>query len=389
MTKTPPIATALFVSALLVNPAFADTKIPQKYNVGGYIDVAGSSNYALGAHSAPRPLPRAPDLLITDKAAKYMATYGETTGLMLIDHGKVAFETYQGMGGKDREFFSMSMAKSLTSLTIGKALCNGVLTGLDQRAGDIVADLNTNNLGKSTLLHLLTMNSGTYRAQNAGQPRFRGGLGKRPVSGKPFAGMHWPIRLGQITVGDILWGPGWDKVEGKNPHPPGHGFSYKGADTLALGVVLQRAAGISLAEYFDRHIWQHVRPAGAAHWESDRTGVTVASSGFQARLTDWGRLAIWILAELKKHGCYGDYLRAATSKQVATDGPLKQIFGGYGYQWWTDNVLAPGFWALGYAGQNFGIDPKRDRIIIKFSSATSAPAQRALYDLFSDWNKTD
>ena len=137
--------------------------------------------------------------------------------------------------------------------------------------------------------------------------------------------------------------------------------------------------------------WSATRPAGAAHWEMDRTGATVAASGFQARLTDWGRLALWVLEQRHKPGCFGGYLRTATTTQIPTvpaGSPRKPIFRGYGFQWWTDNRLAPGFWGLGYAGQRLGIDPVSRRIVIKFGYVTSPPADRALYRLFRRWAAT-
>ena len=383
---------------LAAHPVLAETRMLEKYNVGGFIDVPGSANDALEGHARPVPIDHATKEVLArpanaraiGAANRYMADFPKTTGLMLIADGKILFEAYQGMGSAKSEFFSMSIGKSLTSLAVGKALCDGHLPGLDTKAGAIVPELNNSNYGKSTVKQLLMMSSGAYEPKFAGQPRFKGGLGKRPKTGKPFRrGMFWPIRLGQITISDVLWGPAWEKAEDKNDRPPGAVFRYKSGDTLALGVVVERATGMSLARYFDRTIWRSVRSAGGAHWEADRSGTTVAASGFQTRMADWGRLAVWISTEIKKSGCYGDYLRAATSKQIATGGRVgrnKIKFRGYGYQWWTNNQRAPGFWGVGYAGQHLAISPPSGKILIKFSYASSSRADRALFQLFGDWH---
>lgn len=398
MNKAIILAAATVVAMIAGRTAVSETRMPQKYNVGGFIHVPGSANHEFKAHSDPAPLAAATreDLAgpansrAIRAAGRYMTGFPKTTALMLIDHGGIVFEAYQGLGGRDREFFSMSIGKSLTSLAVGKALCDGKLAGLQQKAGGIVPELNRNNLGKSTIRQLLMMSSGAYLPKHAGQPRFIGGLGRHPKTGKPYRrGMFWPIRLGQVTVADVLWGPAWDRIEDKNNHPPGEAFHYKSGDTLALSIVVERATGMSLARYFDRKIWRYVRSAGGGHWEADRNGSIVSASGFQTRLADWGRLALWILKESRKPGCYGDYLRAATSKQIATDGGSgrhKNRFRGYGYQWWTDNVLAPGFWGVGYAGQYLGINPPAEKIMIKFSYASSGQADRALFKIFNDWN---
>lgn len=391
-------AAAVIVAMIMGRVAASETHMLQKYNVGGFIQVPGSTNYEFKANSDPVPLPTASDEALARSvnsrairaAAAYMKNFPKTTAFMLIDHGEVVFEAYQGLGSRDSEFFSMSIGKSLSSLAVGKALCDGMLAGLEQRAGEIVPELNRNNLGKSTIRQLLMMSSGVYRPKKAGQPRFVDGLGRRPRTGKPFQhAMFWPIRLGQVTVADVLWGPAWEKIEDKNVHPPGEAFHYKSSDTLALSIVVEQATGMSLAEYFDQKIWRSIRSDGGAHWEADRNGSTISASGFQARLTDWGRLALWILRERKKSGCYGDYLRAATSKQIVTgssNGRHKNKFRGYGYQWWTDNVLAPGFWGIGFAGQYLGLNPSTGKILIKFSYGSTGQASRELFEIFNNWN---
>jgi CubicO group peptidase (beta-lactamase class C family) len=371
----------------------AETRIQPRFNVGEFIQIRGSSNHELTEHANPRVLFRSKIIRnsnLTEKARHFLKNSPATTALLLIDRGHIVFEAYQGLGNENREFYSMSIGKSLSSMAIGKALCDGKFKSLDQKAGDIAPELDANNLGKSTLKQLLTMTSGAYVSKHAGQPQFNGGIGIRRKTGKPYERtMFWPIRLGQISIPDVLWGKEWEKVKDKAPHLPGAAFIYKAADTLALSVLIERTTNMSLAQYFEKKIWRQIRSAGTAHWESDRDGTTVSASGFQTSLRDWGRLALWILEEHKKSGCFGNYLRTATSKQVSTNKPsekYKKRFRGYGYQWWTNNILAPGFWGVGYAGQFLGINPKTQKIILKFSYATSGKSNRELFEFFNGWN---
>ena len=48
-----------------------------------------------------------------------------------------------------------------------------------------------------------------------GRPKYSSGMGQRPRNGKPFGGPSWPIRLGQISISDVLWGKIWEKTENK------------------------------------------------------------------------------------------------------------------------------------------------------------------------------
>jgi CubicO group peptidase (beta-lactamase class C family) len=381
-------------SILASVPATAqDRPIPrmqERFNVGGYIEVGRTTPHTFYPHTAPLPLPKATVTEANQDAAnaakRYMSRADFATGLIMMDHGKIVFEAYKGKGTRTSEFFSMSIAKSLTSLAVGKALCNGVLKSLEVPAAELVPETKINTLGRSTVRQLLMMSSGVWLTSFAGQPKFTGGLGHRPRTGKVYGGPSWPMRLGQMTVADYLWGFGWERAENKNHAEPGQVFVYKAADTLTLSKIIEKTTGMSLAAYFDQHVWRFVRAEKAAHWEADKDGSTIASSGFQATLRDWGRIAMWVLEQVKKPGCFGDYLRQATTTQIENarlGSGAGRTFDGYGYQWWTDNQYAPGFWGKGYAGQDMAINPKTNKILLKFSYRST----RGIYKVFRDWNR--
>jgi CubicO group peptidase (beta-lactamase class C family) len=396
----------IFLSLALAGfPATAqditNSRMQERFNVGGYIKVGRNTPHTFKPHQNPRGLPRARgddpgNRHAAAAAADYMRQAEFATGMMLIDHGKIVFENYKGKGNEASEFYSMSIAKSLTSLAVGKALCNGLFGSLDTLAGDIVPETKVNGLGQSTLRQLLMMSSGVWLTTNAGQPTFTGGFGHNRRTGKAYPAAGWPIRLGQITVADYLWGQGWEKAENKNHAEPGQVFVYKAADTMTLSKVLEKAAAMSLAAYFDKHVWQSVRGEKTAHWEADRDGTTLAHSGFQASLRDWGRIAIWVLEQVKKPGCFGNYLRQATTTQIRNarlGSGSGGTFDGYGYQWWTENSKAPGFWGKGYAGQELAINPETEKILVKFSYVSDCsragachPKKRA-YQIFREWNR--
>lgn len=149
--------------------------------------------------------------------------------------------------------------------------------------------------------------------------------------------------------------------------------------------MIERSTDMSVAAYFDTTIWRAVRPAYAAHWEADREGATLADAGFQARFEDWGRFAAWLLEAFERPGCFGDYLRAAGRTQIRIR-KKGGLFRGYGYQWRTDNRLAPGSWGLGYAGQVLALNPKTGKAPIKFGYVKYGRNARDLAEIFRDWN---
>jgi CubicO group peptidase (beta-lactamase class C family) len=371
----------------------AERVMQERYNVGGYIKVGPTTPYRFEPNRNPRALPLAGAQELSQRgnadainnAKAFMVKFPETTSMLLMERGKIVFEAYQGMGNKLSEFYGMSISKSMTSLAVGKALCNGVLKNIDTLASDYVPELKINRYGQSSIRQLLTMSSGAYLAIQSGQPKFTNGIGLRRKTGAPYSTGPWPLRLGQVTVGDILWGAAWAKVENKNHAEPGQVFAYKAGDTLSLGKVIENAAGMSLAAYFDKYVWQDVGAAQLAHWESDREGTTRGNAGFQASLRDWGRIAVWLMTEIKKPGCYGDYLRQATTTQIKNE-RQGAVFKGYGYQWWTDNRFAPGFWGRGYAGQELAINPSSGKILIKFGYRIYKGIGAAINKLYRDWH---
>tara|TARA_B100000315_G_scaffold199305_1_gene191113 strand:- start:4746 stop:5936 length:1191 start_codon:yes stop_codon:yes gene_type:complete len=392
---------ALFFAAVVIAAPAAEAReirMLERFNVGDYVKFGPTKPHKFQPHSNPSVLTRAGNELFNQRgnleaveAAKaYVAKYPGTTAMMLIDRGKIIFEAYQGMGNEAHEFYSMSIAKSMTSLAIGKALCNGVLKSLDVLTGDIVPELKINNYGPSTMRHLLTMSSGAFMTVIGGRPKYRSGIGWRAKTGKPYGGPSWPIRLGQITISDVLWGKVWDITENKNHAAPGEVFLYRNTEPMVMSKIIERLTGKSLAAYFDKHVWQQVRGAGTGHWEADIAGTTLAMSGFQVSLRDWGRIALWILAEHKKPGCFGDYLRQATTTQIKTSGlggSAKTPFKGYGYQWWTDHPFAPGFWGKGHAGQELAINPESQKVLIKFGYRVYPGVSSGITKLYRNWHK--
>jgi len=118
----------------------------------------------------------------------------------------------------------MSIGKSMTSLALGKLLCSGGIRNLDVVANTLIPELGNSGYGRSTIKQLLTMSSGSYKPFKYGQPKYKDGIGDNPVTGKPLAGETWAMRLGQVTVEDILWGSLWHTVQMKHQNNPGEKF---------------------------------------------------------------------------------------------------------------------------------------------------------------------
>ena len=95
------------------------------------------------------------------------------------------------------------------------------------------------------------------------------------------------------------------------------------------------------------------------------------------------------MEERRKPGCFGDYPRHATTTRIRNPrlgSAAGAGFDGYGYQWWTDHRTVPGFWGKGHAGQELGINPETNKILIKFGYRTYRGVTSDLNKLFGRWN---
>jgi CubicO group peptidase (beta-lactamase class C family) len=83
-----------------------------------------------------------------------------TTGLLVLKNGEIVAEHYRYGRKDDARFLSFSMAKSVTSLLLGKALSLGLIASLDDPAEKYAKELAGSPYGATTIRQLLRMSSG-------------------------------------------------------------------------------------------------------------------------------------------------------------------------------------------------------------------------------------
>jgi CubicO group peptidase (beta-lactamase class C family) len=116
-------------------------------------------------------------------------------------------------------------------------------------------------------------------------------------------------------------------------------------------------------------------------------------NGFHGTPRDWARVSLKILETVSSNSsdCFTDYMKAATKTQIKNTGHtmpadnwIGRGFGGYGYQFWTENENdKEAIYLLGALGQRIAISPKSQRIMIVFSYQENYMGE--LYKLFAGW----
>ena len=242
--------------------------------------------------------------------------YAQTTNLVVLRDGELAFERHYGDDSADHLADVYSVTKSVVSTLVGIALGRGELASLDLTVH-----------GGRTYRHLLTMTGGT---ENDG-----------------------PWEIDEV----IALPSGWREHVEAAPQlePPGTSFRYDNAAVHLLGCALADAVGRSLADYAHEHLFG---PLGidAFEWPSDPEGYSWGFGHLRLRPRDLARIG-----ELWRLGGEGivpaAYVADATCAHTPGGSPEDE---GYGYLWW---VGERSFFAGGYAGQALVVVPE-ERLVV-------------------------
>ena len=263
----------------------------------------------------------------------------ETTAFVVIADDAVVYERYLNGHSRGSIQTSFSVAKSFASALVGIAIAEGEIGGVQDPVTHYLPELAERDarFTEITIEHLVTMSSGLRYEEN----------------GLPWgddAQTYYGTDLRDLALTDT------EIVE-----PPGGRWHYNNYNPLLVGMVLERATGIPVAEYMERELW---RPLGAefdASWslDSEDSGFEKMESGINARAIDFARLGVLYLHGGRWRGrALIDRDWVARSTAPSSSNPS------YGYSWW----LEPGgaFMARGNLGQFVYIDPRHDVVIARF-----------------------
>jgi CubicO group peptidase (beta-lactamase class C family) len=251
--------------------------------------------------------------------------------------GRVVYSFYRdGLPDQPRDV--QSVAKSALSVLVGMALQQGKIESLDQPIVALMpewAGLNSDvRTSTITLRHVLTMRAGFAVDDPTGTA----------AAGTPRDAWARPLR-----------------------HAPGEAFAYDNALIPMVGVVLEKAFGMPLAELVRVNL---VTPLGMQ--------APVLQRGVHMRTLDMAKLGHLMLDK----GAWGGrqllpeaYALAATQPQSPGGAPAMMP---YGYMWWITPQPAPRrtFLASGYGGQTILVNPALELVLAVTATASEASQRR-------------
>ena len=283
----------------------------------------------------------------------------KTAGVMVLVDGKVVHEEYGlGLGAADR-WTSFSVAKSFTSTLLGAAVKDGFIASLDDPVTKYIPGLAGSAYDGVNVRQLATMTSGVKWDENYSDPN---------------------SDVAQMNRFVVEYGPDAIVAQMKalpREAPAGEKWVYKTGETNLIGVLVENAVGMSLAEYAQAKIVEPAGFAGGMFWMVDPRGGNIGGCCLSITLADYARMGQFAL----EGG--GDVVPAGWFAE-ATDSAVD--FGtsgfGYGYQWWTYPQGTYG--AQGIFGQGITLFPDKDVVfayIGNWAKASGGPERGQFLDL--------
>ena len=301
----------------------------------------------------------------------------------MLHHGKVVYERYAGCLTPETLHGAMSVTKSLTGLLAEMLVAEGQL---DENAlvGALIPELKASAFGDATVRQVMDMTAALDYSEDYADP-------KAEVWRYAQAGSPLPVPAGY--TGPRSYVEYLQTVKKKGEH--GTAFGYKTINADALGWLIARATGKSVAQELSERIWSRLGTEREAFYTVDSIGTPFAGGGFNATLRDMARLGQLMLNE----GRWGNEqivpaeaiarIRSGGNKETFAKSDYKLLPGWtYSSMWWVSHDAHGAYAARGVHGQTIWVDPKADMVIARFGShpvaanaandPTSLPAYRAV-----------
>ena len=301
-------------------------------------------------------------LQLTEKFRKELEDF-QTIGFAIFKDGKIFYEEYWNNYSDSSLTNSFSMAKSITTMLLGKAIEQGYIKSINQRITDFLPEFLRDSLGcLATVGDLSAMRSGFDWTEEYYSP-FN-------VTTKAYYGNNIEKQL----------------LKRNFTSKPGGHFRYLSANTQLLSIILKRATGKNVADYLSQEFWQPMGMENDALW-SLSGGIEKSFCCVSSNVRDYAKLGQLLLQKGNWNGT--QLLDSAFVELMITpcydafdkDEPKK-----YGYSIWIDETYNPSFYGfLGHLGQRILVVPSENLVIVRLGKNrdTISPSKGHLdYDTY-------
>jgi CubicO group peptidase (beta-lactamase class C family) len=191
-----------------------------------------------------------------------------TVAYIVIHKDTIIAEKYYKGYSSNSSSNSFSMAKTLVSMMMGKALELGHINSLDDKVIDYIPELKGEFASEVRIIDLATMTSGLDWDEGTSDPF-------SPVAKQYFVSDVEELMLNQPII-----------------EKPGVKNHYSSGNTQLLSILIERASGIKTDKFFEDEIWSKINPDNDAYWQVDskKRGNIKSFCCFHSNARDFSRL---------------------------------------------------------------------------------------------------
>jgi len=266
-----------------------------------------------------------------------------TIAYVIIKNDSIWFEKYYDGFNENSKTNSFSMAKSITTSLLGKAIMDGYIEDLNQPVSDFYPEYD---YAKTTVGDLASMASG---------------LDWIELYTNPFcitARANYDNDLAETILNQ------------KVVKTPGIEFEYLSGSTALLGMVIQKATDKPLAKYLSESFWKPLGTTNDALWQLDdkEHRLAKAFTSISSNAKDFARFG----KLYKDHGKWGGKQLLDSAFVTKSITPRFAESPEYGYGWWLKDIGNKHFFMMrGHLGQYVFVEPNDNIIIVRLGHRKS------------------
>ncbi len=263
-----------------------------------------------------------------------------TTAFLIIKNGKIVYENYAPEYIKDSKTNSFSMAKSITTSLLFKAIQDGYIKSLEQPITDFFPDFKGQFAKSTTVGDLASMASGLNWEEHYYSPF------------SMTARAYYDDEIGELV----------NSLEVNQAS--GQSFKYLSGNTLLLGMIISKATNKSLSEYLSQSFWRPLGMRQTAYWQLDNveSGIEKAYCCIASNARDFAKIGQLFLQNGNWNGKQiidTSYVKLATKARFI-ESPQ------YGYGFWLSNYKSKQLFSMrGILGQYVIGIPKENLLIVR------------------------
>lgn len=264
----------------------------------------------------------------------------QTVAYLIIKNDSIFHESYFDGFDKNSKTNSFSVAKSVITMALGKAIEEGKIKSLDQKVIDFFPELKGKFANEVTVGDLSSMASGLNWDEKYYSPF------------SIVTRVYFDDELKKIMLGL--------KINEK----PGKSFKYSSGDTQLLAMCIEKATGEYISDYVSKNFWQPMGAENEALWQLDHEndGIEKAFCCIASNARDFARFGKLYKQNGKWNG--QQLLDSAFVKKTIT--PRFEASPEYGYGWWMAKFIGKDLYYMrGHLGQFVIVIPQDNLIIVR------------------------